>query len=104
MLQGAVVMMIIGITVKGMYSINSTTFFANSIFKDMVLKALIFLFVCAFLLIPINLSKKNLILYIEYLCKNKQYTFFKVDTIIILIYNYYRNEGYYGNFKSKCSC
>lgn len=50
MLQGAVVMMIIGITVIVMQSINSTTFFANSEFKDMALKSLMFIGCGTFLL------------------------------------------------------
>ena len=50
MLQGAVVMMIIGITVIVMQSINSTTFFANSQFKDMALKSLMFIGCGTFLL------------------------------------------------------
>ena len=50
MLQGAVVMMIIGITVVVMQSINSTTFFANSQFKDMALKSLMFIGCGTFLL------------------------------------------------------
>lgn len=49
-LQGAVVMMIIGITVIVMQSINSTTFFANSTFKDMALKSLMFIGCGTFLL------------------------------------------------------
>lgn len=49
-LQSAVVMMIIGITVIVMKSINSTTFFANSIFKDMALKSLMFIGCGTFLL------------------------------------------------------
>ena len=49
-LQGAVVMMIIGITVIVMQSINSTTFFANSNFKDMALKSLMFIGCGTFLL------------------------------------------------------
>lgn len=50
MLQGAVVMMIIGITVIIMQSINSTTFFNNSTFKDMTLKSLMFIGCGTFLL------------------------------------------------------
>jgi len=50
LLQGAVVMMIIGITVIVMQSINSTTFFANSTFKDMALKSLMFIGCGTFLL------------------------------------------------------
>ena len=50
MLQGAVVMMIIGITVIVMQSINSTTFFANSGFKNMALKSLMFIGCGTFLL------------------------------------------------------
>lgn len=49
-LQGAVVMMIIGITVIVVQSINSTTFFANSNFKDMALKSLMFIGCGTFLL------------------------------------------------------
>ena len=50
MLQAAVVMMIIGITVIVMQAINNTTFFANSIFKDMALKSLMFIGCGTFLL------------------------------------------------------
>ncbi len=49
-LQGAIVMMIIGITVIVMQSINSTTFFTNSGFKDMALKSLMFIGCGTFLL------------------------------------------------------
>jgi hypothetical protein len=49
-LQGAVVMMIIGITVIVMQSINSTTFFSDSVFKDMALKSLMFIGCGTFLL------------------------------------------------------
>ena len=49
-LQSAVVMMIIGITVIVMQSINSTTFFANSGAKDMALKSLMFIGCGTFLL------------------------------------------------------
>ena len=50
MLQGAVVMMIIGITVIVMQAINSTTFFSDSNFKDMALKSLMFVGCGTFLL------------------------------------------------------
>lgn len=49
-LQGAVVMMIIGITVIVMQSINNTTFFTDSTFKDMALKSLMFIGCGTFLL------------------------------------------------------
>ena len=49
-LQGAVVMMIIGITVIVMQAINSTTFFSDSNFKDMALKSLMFVGCGTFLL------------------------------------------------------
>ncbi len=49
-LQSAVVMMIIGITVIVMQSINSTTFFANSQLQDMALKSLMFIGCGTFLL------------------------------------------------------
>ena len=47
---GAVVMMIIGITVIVMQAINSTTFFSDSNFKDMALKSLMFVGCGTFLL------------------------------------------------------
>jgi len=49
LLQGAVVMMIIGITVIVMQSINSTTFFTNT-YKDMALKSIMFIGCGTFLL------------------------------------------------------
>lgn len=49
-LQGAVVMMIIGITIIVMQSINDTIFFADSVFKDMALKSLLFIGCGTFLL------------------------------------------------------
>lgn len=49
-LQAAVVMMIIGITLIVMQSINSTTFFANSMLKDMALKSIMFIGCGTFLL------------------------------------------------------
>ncbi len=49
-LQGAVVMVIIGITVIVMQAINSTTFFADSVFKNMALKSLMFIGCGTFLL------------------------------------------------------
>lgn len=49
-LQGAVVMLIISITIIVMQSINATTFFANSSFKNMVLKSLMFIGCGTFLL------------------------------------------------------
>lgn len=53
-------------------------------FTNLKIQALIFLSICAFLLIPINLSKKNrmykiMVLCIEYLCKNKQYIYLNED-------------------------
>lgn len=50
-------------------------------FTDLKIEALIFLSICSFLLIPINLSKKNrmykiIILLVEYIFKNKSYCFF----------------------------
>jgi len=49
-LQGAVVMLIISITIIVMQSINNTTFFADSTFKNMVLKSLMFIGCGTFLL------------------------------------------------------
>ena len=48
--QAAAVMLIIGITVMVMQSINATTFFANSKVKEMVLKSLMYLGCATFLL------------------------------------------------------
>lgn len=53
-------------------------------FTNLKIEALIFLSICLFLLIPINLSKKNrmykiMILLIEYIFKNKNYCFFNED-------------------------
>ena len=53
-------------------------------FTNLKIQALIFLSICVFLLIPINLSKKNrmykiMVLCIEYLCKNKQYIYLNED-------------------------
>jgi len=53
-------------------------------FTDLKIIAFIFLTICVFLLIPINLSKKNrmykiIILLIEYLFKNKTYCFFNEE-------------------------
>ena len=53
-------------------------------FTNLKIQALIFLSICAFLLIPINLSKKNrmykiMILLIEYLFKTKEYYFFNEE-------------------------
>ena len=53
-------------------------------FTNLKIQALILLSICAFLLIPINLSKKNrmykiMVLCIEYLCKNKQYIYLNED-------------------------
>ena len=50
MLQSAVVMMIISITVIVMQSVNATTFFSDSAFKDMALKSLMFIGCGTFLL------------------------------------------------------
>lgn len=50
MLQGAVVMLIISITIIVMQSINATTFFDNSTVKDMILKSLMFIGCGTFLL------------------------------------------------------
>lgn len=41
--QSAIVMLIISITIIVVMAINNTTFFSNSVFKDMVLKALMFI-------------------------------------------------------------
>lgn len=49
-LQAAVIMLIISITALVMQSVNSTTFFANSSFKDIVIKSLMFLGAATFLL------------------------------------------------------
>lgn len=49
-LQGAVIMMIISITIIVMQSINSTTFFSDSTVKDMALKSLMFIGCGTFLL------------------------------------------------------
>lgn len=49
-LQSAVVMMIISITIIVMQSVNATTFFSNSTFKDMALKSLMFIGCGTFLL------------------------------------------------------
>ena len=51
-------------------------------FTNLKIEALMFLSVCAFLLIPINLSKKNrmykvVILLFNYLFRGKEYCFFK---------------------------
>ena len=51
-------------------------------FTNFKLQALVFLSVCAFLLIPINLSKKNrmykvVILLFKYVFKFKEYTYLK---------------------------
>lgn len=53
-------------------------------FTNLKIVALVFLSICLFLLIPINLSKKNriykiMILLIEYIFKNKNYCFFNED-------------------------
>lgn len=53
-------------------------------FTNLKIQALIFLSICAFLLIPINLSKKNrmykvVILLFQYLFKNKNYCFFNEE-------------------------
>ena len=50
-------------------------------FTNLKIQALVFLSICMFLLIPINLSKKNrmykiMILLIKYVFKNKNYCFF----------------------------
>lgn len=49
-LQGAVVMLIIGLTALLMKSIQSTTFFANSAVKDMVIKSILYIGCASFLL------------------------------------------------------
>lgn len=54
------------------------------VFTNLKIQALVFLSICLFLLIPINLSKKNrmykiMILLIEYIFKNKNYCFFNED-------------------------
>lgn len=51
-------------------------------FTNLKIEAMVFLTVCVFLLIPINLSKKNrmykvVILLFEYLFKCKEYIYFK---------------------------
>lgn len=53
-------------------------------FTNLKIVALIFLSICLFLLIPINLSKKNrmykiMILLVEYILKNKNYCFFNEE-------------------------
>lgn len=53
-------------------------------FTNLKIEALIFLSICLFLLIPINLSKKNrmykiMILLIEFIFKNKNYCFFNEE-------------------------
>ena len=53
-------------------------------FTNLKIQALIFLSICLFLLVPINLSKKNrmykiMILLIEYGFKNKNYCFFNQE-------------------------
>lgn len=53
-------------------------------FTNLKIEALVFLSICLFLLIPINLSKKNrmykiMILLIEYIFKNKNYCFFNEE-------------------------
>jgi len=53
-------------------------------FTDLKLESLIFLTVCAFLLIPINFSKKNrmyklIFLLIKYVLKGKEYIYLKKD-------------------------
>ena len=49
-LQGAVVMLIIGLTVMLMKSIQSTVFFKDSLFKDMVIKSILYIGCGTFLL------------------------------------------------------
>lgn len=49
-LQAAVVMLIIGITVLIMQTINATTFFSNSVIKDMILKTIMYIGCATFLL------------------------------------------------------
>ena len=51
-------------------------------FTNLKIEAMVFLTICVFLLIPINLSKKNrmykvVILLFEYLFKCKEYIYFK---------------------------
>lgn len=53
-------------------------------FTNLKIQALIFLAICAFLLIPVNLSKKNrmykiMFLLMEYLFKIKEYYFFNEE-------------------------
>ena len=53
-------------------------------FTNLKIEAIIFLPICVFLLIPINVSKKNrmykvLILFFTYLFKNKNYCFFNKE-------------------------
>lgn len=53
-------------------------------FTNLKIEALIFLTICVFLLIPINLSKKNrmykiMILLFQFVTKNKNYCFFNEE-------------------------
>ena len=53
-------------------------------FTNLKIEAMVFLTICVFLLIPINLSKKNrmykiMILLLEFVFKNKNYCFFNEE-------------------------
>lgn len=53
-------------------------------FTNLKIEAMVFLTICVFLLIPINLSKKNrmykiMILLLEFIFKNKNYCFFNEE-------------------------
>ncbi len=53
-------------------------------FTNLKIQALVFLSICLFLLIPVNLSKKNrmykiMILLVDYVFRNKNYCFFNED-------------------------
>ncbi len=54
-------------------------------FTNLKIQALVFFSICAFLLIPINMSNKNrmykiMILSLKYVFKNKNYCYFNEDT------------------------
>lgn len=58
MLQGAVIMLIIALTSLVMGEINSTTFFTDSVVKDVLLKSLLFLGCASFLLTGSQVANK----------------------------------------------
>lgn len=58
MLQGAVIMLIIALTSLVMGEINSTTFFVDSVVKDVLLKSLLFLGCASFLLTGSQVANK----------------------------------------------